>query len=91
MVVSVQYSRDALVSTLASLSQICPDVQLHLSIDRPIYYGLSDICFVARVGGSIVGTVFISNVCAALLQGHDDGRKCTHQHDRDVLQVSVRR
>jgi hypothetical protein len=53
-----------------------PDEPLYLSIERPMHYSSRDTAFVARLRGTVVGTVGINNVLRTLLYSLDEPFLC---------------
>lgn len=53
-----------------------PDVALYLAFETPLHYNSMDLCLAARIAGSVVGTVAISDVLRTLKRSLEDATAC---------------
>lgn len=67
-----------------------PDVPLYLSVERPLHYSAPDLCFVGRIGGSVVGAVGIDYVLSTLLRSLNENSNCLgHTSTSTVVNVKA--
>lgn len=52
------------------------DVPLYITIERPYHYSRPDLCFVGRIGGSVVGSTGVLDVLRGLLRNLDEPDHC---------------
>lgn len=67
-----------------------PDTALHLALETPTHYNSADLCFAARIGGSVVRTVAIYDVLMILKRSMEDSTTCQGCDPKtDVFNVSA--
>ena len=85
-------------STLQSLSQPwmgalqpgAPDVRIYVTIERPLHYSRPDLCFVGRIGGSVIGSTGVLDVLCGLLRNMDEPEYCPgHASPLAVINVKA--
>ena len=69
---------------------LAPDTPLYLSLSTPLHLGEPDLCFTARIGGSIVGTASISSVMHSLFLSRVEPKDCPgHDNPAQVFNIKT--